>query len=55
MRPWPTWPKPGPSYQLGWADDMFSLPSAGTHEAELSADKWVLGSGDVKISIISGT
>ena len=53
--PRPTGPRPGPGYQSGWIDDMFPLPSAGTHEAELSADTRVLGSGDTIVSIISGT
>ena len=48
-------PRPGPSYQSGWEDDMFPLPSAGTHEAELSSDTGVSGSGDATVSIISGT
>ena len=47
--------KPGPGYQSGWADDMFPLPSTGTHEAELSSDTGVLGSGDTTVPIISGT
>ena len=34
---------------------MFPLPSAGTHEAELSSDTGVLGSGDATVPIISGT
>ena len=42
-RPRLTGPRPDPGYQSGWVDDMFPLPSAGTHEAELSADTWVLG------------
>ena len=51
----PIGPKPGPGCQSGWADDMFPLPSAETHEAELFADTWVSGSGDTTILIISGT
>ena len=34
---------------------MFPLPSAGTHEAELSLDTGVSGSGDTTVPIISGT
>ena len=51
----PTGPSPGPGYQLGWTDDMFPLPSARTHEAELSTDIRVSGSGDTTVPIISGT
>ena len=53
--PCPIGIKLGPGYQLGWASDMFPLPSAGTHETQLSVDTGVSGSGDVKVSIISGT
>ena len=51
----PTGPRQGPSYQSGWADDMFPLPSIGTHEAELSVDTGVSGSRDTTVPIISGT
>ena len=51
----PTGPKPGSGYQSGWADDMFPLPLAETHEVELSVSTRVSGSGDVTILIISGT
>ena len=44
--PWPTGPRPGPGYQSSWEDDMFPLPSVGTHEAELPSDTGVSGSGD---------
>ena len=37
----PTGPRPGPGYQSGWEDDMFPLPSTGTHEAELSSNTGV--------------
>ena len=50
-----TGPNPGLGYQSGWADDMLLLPSIGTHEAELSADIGVSGSGDTIVPIISGT
>ena len=58
MGPWTTGPtglKLGSGYQSGWADDMFLLPSTGTHEAELYADTRVLGSGDTIVPIINGT
>ena len=42
-------------YQSGWEDDMFPLPLAGTHEAELPSDTGVLGLGDTIVPIISGT
>ena len=51
----PTGPRLGLGYQSGWTDDMFPLPSAGTHEAELSANTGVSGSGDTTVPIISGT
>ena len=54
-RPQPTGPRPGPGYQSGWEDDMFPLPSTETHEAELSLDTGVSGSGDTIVPIISGT
>ena len=50
-----TGPRPDPGYQSGWADDMFPLPSAEIHEAELSADTWVSRSRDTIVPIISGT
>ena len=53
--PQPTGQRPSPGYQSGWEDDMFPLPSAGTHEAELSSDTGVSGSGDTTFPIISGT
>ena len=53
--PRPTELRPGPGYQSGWEDDMFPLPSAGTHEAELSSDIGVSGSEDTTVPIISGT
>ena len=51
---WPIEPKPGPGYQSGLAEDMFPLSSTGTHEAKLSADTRVSGSGDTIFPIISG-
>ena len=54
-RPRPTGPKPGLGYQSGWVDDMFPLPSAGTHEVKLSVDIEVSGSRDTTIPIINGT
>ena len=53
--PRPIEPRLGPGYQLGWEDDMFPLPSAGTHEEELPSDTGVSGSGDTTVPIISGT
>ena len=53
--PRPTGPRSSPGYQSGWTDDMFPLPSAGTHEAELSSDTGVSGSRDTTVPIISGT
>ena len=53
--PQPTGPRRGPGYQSGWEDDMCPLPSAGTHEVELSSDTGVSGSGDTTVPIISGT
>ena len=55
MGPYPTEPRLGPSYQTGREDDMFPLPSTGTHEAELPSDTGVLGSEDATVPIISGT
>ena len=54
-RPRPTRLRPGPGYQSGWTDDMFPLPSVRTHEAKLSANTGVSGSGDTTVPIISGT
>ena len=53
--PQPTEPRLSPGYQSGWEDDMFPLPSAGTHEAELPSDTGVSGSEDTTVPIISGT
>ena len=53
--PRPTRPRPGLGYQSGGEDDMFPLPSAGTHEAKLSSDTWVSGSGDTTVPLINGT
>ena len=55
MGPQPTGPRPSSGYQSDWEDDMFPLPSARTHEAELSSDTGLSGSGDITVSIISGT
>ena len=51
----PTGLRLGLGYQSGWVDDMFPLPSAGTHEVELSTDTGVSGSRDTTVSITSGT
>ena len=53
--PRPTEPRSSLGYQPGWEDDMFPLPSAGTHEAELPSDTGVSESGDTTVPIISGT
>ena len=53
--PQPTGTKLGPGYQSGWEDDMFPLPSVGTHEAKMSSDIGVSRSRDTTVPIISGT
>ena len=53
--PRPTRLKPGPGFQSSWVDDMFSLLSVRTHEAELSTDIGVSRSRDTIVHIICGT